>query len=66
MSFRSKKPQDEGEELTGNGIGEKVDFLSQENHIFVNKLNYICKNYDTNFKDVSLELVVIDLYFAHI
>ena len=35
-------------------MGEKDDFLSQENHLFINKLNYICKNYDTSFKDVSL------------
>ena len=43
----------EGQELTGRGMGEAVDFLSQDNHIFINKLNYICKNYDTSFKDVS-------------
>lgn len=45
--------QDDDDALTGNGIGERIDFLSQENHIFVNKLNYICKNYDNSFKDVS-------------
>ena len=39
--------------LTGEGLGEKEDFLTTENHLFINKLNYICKNYDTNFKDVS-------------
>ena len=40
--------------LTGSGMGENEDYLSHENHIFINKLNYICKNYDTSFKDVSL------------
>ena len=39
--------------LTGEGLGEKEDFLTTENHLFINKLNYICKNYDTSFKDVS-------------
>ena len=39
--------------LTGEGLGEKEDFLTAENHLFINKLNYICKNYDTSFKDVS-------------
>ena len=34
-------------------MGESDDYLSQENHIFINKLNYMCKNYDTSFKDVS-------------
>ena len=43
----SKKPN---EEL---GLGENQNFLDRENHIFLNKLNYICKNYDTAFKDVS-------------
>ena len=35
------------------GLGEDIDFLTHENHIFLNKLNYICKHYDTSFKDVS-------------
>ena len=35
------------------GLGEDINFLTAENHIFLNKLNYICKNYDTSFKDVS-------------
>ena len=35
------------------GLGEDIDFLTNENHIFLNKLNYICKHYDTSFKDVS-------------
>ena len=39
--------------LTGDGIGEKEDFLTTENHLFINKLNYICKNYDKSFSDVS-------------
>lgn len=39
--------------LTGTGIGESVNFLNEKNHIFINKLNYICKNYDQSFKDVS-------------
>ena len=39
--------------LTGNGLGEKEDFLTTENHLFINKLNYICKNYDKSFADVS-------------
>ena len=43
----------DGPELTGKGMGEAIDFLNQDNHIFINKLNYICKNYDTSFKDVS-------------
>ena len=47
----AKAAQDLG--LTGAGMGESDDYLSQENHIFINKLNYICKNYDTSFKDVS-------------
>ena len=46
-----KAAQDLG--LTGDGMGESDDYLSQDNHIFINKLNYICKNYDTSFKDVS-------------
>ena len=49
----SKKPT---EEL---GLGENQNFLDRENHIFLNKLNYICKNYDTAFKDVSHTLRVI-------
>ena len=44
---------DERAELTGRGLGESIDFMNQENHIFLNKLTYICKNYDTSFKDVS-------------
>ena len=52
-----QKPQKQEEEdtgaLSGKGMGETIDFLSQENHIFLNKLTYICKNYDTSFKDVS-------------
>ena len=35
------------------GLGENQNFLDKENHIFINKLNYICKNYDQAFKDVS-------------
>ena len=35
------------------GIGESENFLTEENHLFINKLNYICKNYDQSFKDVS-------------
>ena len=50
-----KAAQDLG--LTGDGIGESDDFLSQENHIFINKLNYVCKNYDTSFKDVSAAIM---------
>ena len=41
------------EGLTGSGLGEGEDFLKGENHLFINKLNYICKHYDTSFKDVS-------------
>ena len=37
----------------GLGLGENQNFLDRENQIFINKLNYICKNYDTAFKDVS-------------
>ena len=54
--MNSKKPQgaaEDSDELTGSGIGECIDFLGQDNHIFINKLNFICKNYDTNFKDVK-------------
>ena len=54
--MNSKKPQgaaEDSDELTGSGIGERIDFLGQDNHIFINKLNFICKNYDTNFKDVK-------------
>ena len=36
------------------GLGENEDFLERDNQLFINKLNYICKNYDTAFKDVSL------------
>ena len=39
------------------GLGEDINFLTAENHIFLNKLNYICKNYDQSFKDVSKGLV---------
>lgn len=56
MSLINKKSAaqgGEGNEMTGAGLGESLDFLNTENHIFLNKLNYICKNYDTNFKDVS-------------
>ena len=28
-------------------------FIDKKNHIFINKLTYLCKNYDTAFKDVS-------------
>ena len=49
-----KAAQDLG--LTGDGMGESDDYLSQENHLFINKLNYICKNYDTSFKDVSIAI----------
>ena len=58
MSFltNSKKAaaaaDDEG--LSGSGIGEQINFLNEKNHIFINKLNYICKNYDQSFKDVSI------------
>lgn len=57
------KGAEEGDELTGNGIGERLDFLTQDNHIFINKLNYMCKNYDSSFKDVSIccNLVVTNL-----
>lgn len=50
---KSAAKADESNEMTGAGLGESTDFLGTENHIFLNKLNYICKNYDTNFKDVS-------------
>ena len=43
--------------LTGHGMGESDDYLSQENRIFINKLNYICKNYDTSFQDVSAAIL---------
>ena len=35
------------------GIGETEDFLERDNQLFINKLNYICKHYDSSFKDVS-------------
>ena len=38
------------------GIGENEDFLERDNQLFINKLNYICKNYDTSFKDVSFQI----------
>ena len=41
------------------GLGEDQNFLDQENHIFINKLNYICKNYDQSFKDVSVMLASV-------
>jgi len=47
----SKNPNDVY--LTGNGMGEVDDFLSSQNHLFINKLNFICKNYDESFKDVT-------------
>jgi hypothetical protein len=28
----------------------KVDFLEQENNIFINKLNYVCRHYDNTHK----------------
>jgi hypothetical protein len=40
--------------LSGDGIGEKENFLTHQNHLFINKLNYMCRNYDSAFKDVSL------------
>ena len=42
-----------GKERKEPGIGETEDFLDRDNQLFINKLNYICKNYDTSFKDVS-------------
>ncbi len=55
MSLMNQKSASKPEEneLTGLGIGESIDFLNTDNHIFINKLNYICKNYDNSFKDVS-------------
>ena len=50
------KEENNNLELSGIGIGEQEDFLKHENHIFINKLNYICKNYDQSFKDVSKTL----------
>lgn len=44
----------QGVELTGDGLGESDDFFNRQNHLFINKLNYICKHYDTAFNDVSL------------
>ena len=35
------------------GLGENEEYMDRENSIFINKLNYICKNYDVAFKDVS-------------
>ena len=64
MSLANQRPaaakDGDGPELTGKGMGEQIDFLNQDNHIFINKLNYICKNYDTSFKDVS-DLVTLRL-----
>ena len=37
--------------LNENGLMENI---TSENHIFINKLNYICKNYEAHFKDVSI------------
>ena len=53
MSIQKKKAKEEEFKLSGTGIGETENFLNQENHIFINKLNYICKNYDQSFNDVS-------------
>ena len=55
---KGEKPAEElGGALSGLGIGERENFLGQDNHIFINKLNYICKNYDQSFKDVSASLL---------
>jgi len=36
------------------------DFFDSENHIYINKLNHICKNYDTAFKDVRKTKKLLD------
>ena len=41
-------------QLSEAGLGENEDFLERDNQLFINKLNYICKHYDSSFKDVSL------------
>ena len=41
------------------GLGENEDFLDRDNQMFINKLNYICKNYDNSFKDVSRGLSTV-------
>ena len=46
-----------GQAAATPGLGEDINFLTAENHIFLNKLNYICKNYDQSFKDVSNRLL---------
>ena len=37
----------------------RPDWLNNENKIFINKLNFICKNYDQTHKSVSYLLFII-------
>ena len=53
MTFNKQSKSGRQPDLSGDGLGEAENFLNQENHVFINKLNYICKNYDSSFKDVS-------------
>ena len=53
MAQNKKSKTGREPDLSGEGLGEAENFLNQENQIFINKLNYICKNYDSSFKDVS-------------
>jgi hypothetical protein len=34
----------------------RPDWIDSENKIFINKLNFICENYDKNHEDVSFNL----------
>ena len=43
----------------------RPDWLNHENKMFINKLNFVCKNYDQTYKSVSYFLVVRNGYFSH-
>ena len=42
------------------GLAKKT-YWDQENNIFINKLNLVCKNWDNTYKDVSLEQTLMQL-----
>ena len=44
----------------GMGVKQsfRPDWLDSENHIFINKLNFVAKNYEETHKTVSFQLLI--------
>ena len=52
----------------GNPLGAvkksvRPDWINSENKIFINKLNFICENFDKNHEDVSFIPIPFNIFF---